>query len=346
MTGSFRDFLGFPEQDRRDVFAAAAQRIGTLLTHVEKDFWVSLVLDMLFGGLPAKHPALFFKGGTSLSKAFGLIHRLSEDVDLVVDRRALGFSGNRDPFLNTKLSRKKRRALIDELRRTNIAYIGGELRTALTSLTADRAPGSAVDLDEADPETLLVTYPTLFPAAPTAYVSSRVKIEAGTRSATKPNVTCTVVPLIARELGAPALRTGDITVIAAERTYWEKLLILHGWSCGFRDDRQRLPADRHRVARHYYDVAMLTDSELGGAALTRLDILDSVRNHNLMAFPQAWKRFDQAVPGTLRFVPHGELRRAIERDYRAMASMIYGDVPSFGWAMDQLHSAEERANDM
>ena len=53
MTGSFRGFLEFPEQDRRDVFAAAAQRIGTLPTHVEKDFWVCLVLDLLFGGLPA-----------------------------------------------------------------------------------------------------------------------------------------------------------------------------------------------------------------------------------------------------------------------------------------------------
>ena len=346
MTAGFREFLRFPERDRRDVFAAAAQRLGTLPTHVEKDFWVCLVLDVLFGGLPAEHPALFFKGGTSLSKAFGLIERLSEDVDLVVDRRALGFSGNRDPFLNMDLSKRKRSALIDELRATSSAYIGGELRSALEGLTAFRAPGTTVAVDEADPETLFITYPTLFPAAPSAYVSSRVKIEAGACSATVPHVTRTVGPLIAGELSTLDLRTGAITVISAERTYWEKLLILHGWSCGFRDDKQRLPADRHRIARHYYDAAALTDSEAGRSAPARRDILDSVRNHNLVAFPQRWKRFEEAVPGTLRFAPHGELRRAIERDYRAMASMIYGDAPSFGWIMDQLRSAEERANDM
>ena len=85
-----------------------------------------------------------------------------------------------------------------------------------------------------------------------------------------------------------------------------------------------------------------TGIELRGTTTTqpRLPI------HTLVAVPQRWKRFEEAVPGTLRFVPHGELRRAIERDYRAMASMIYGDAPSCGWIMDQLRSAEERANDM
>ena len=71
MTGGFEPFLALPEQDRRDVFEAAAARLDTLPGYVEKDFWVCLVLDALFNWLPDGHPRLLFKGGTSLSKAFG-----------------------------------------------------------------------------------------------------------------------------------------------------------------------------------------------------------------------------------------------------------------------------------
>ena len=72
MTGAFSSLLSLPEQDRRDVFAAAAARLDTVPSYVEKDFWVCLVLDMLFNRLADGHPKLLFKGGTSLSKAFGL----------------------------------------------------------------------------------------------------------------------------------------------------------------------------------------------------------------------------------------------------------------------------------
>ena len=73
-------------------------------------------------------------------------------------------------------------------------------------------------------------------------------------------------------------------------------------------------------------------------------MLDAVRNHNLIAFRQAWKRFEEAVPGSVRLVPQAELRTVIERDYGAMQSMILGDVPDFGWVMEQLQRAEAAIN--
>ena len=94
---AFASFLTLPERDRRDVFTAASRCLGTAPDYVEKDFWVCLVLDLLFNALPEAHPKLLFKGGTSLSKAFGLIQRFSEDIDLVVHRDALGFAGDREP---------------------------------------------------------------------------------------------------------------------------------------------------------------------------------------------------------------------------------------------------------
>lgn len=110
MTGGFEFFLALPEQDRQDVFEAAAIRLETFPNHVEKDFWVCLVLDALFNQRPEEHPRLLFKGGTSLSKAFDLIKRFSEDIDLVVFRDGLGFEGERDPTVASNLSNKPRYA--------------------------------------------------------------------------------------------------------------------------------------------------------------------------------------------------------------------------------------------
>lgn len=76
------------EAQRRELFAEAAARLGTTPAVVEKDFWVTWVLDRLFSD-PALARVLMFKGGTSLSKAYGLIERFSEDIDLVLDWRVL-----------------------------------------------------------------------------------------------------------------------------------------------------------------------------------------------------------------------------------------------------------------
>ena len=96
-TQAFSAFLARSGQDRKGIFDRAAARLGTIASYMEKDFWVCLVLDALYHRLPAGHPRLLFRGGTSLSKAFGLIQRFSEDVDLTVYRGDLGFADQRDP---------------------------------------------------------------------------------------------------------------------------------------------------------------------------------------------------------------------------------------------------------
>ena len=176
-----------------------------------------------------------------------------------------------------------------------------------------------------------------------AYMVPRVRIEAGARSALGPILSCNITPYVAEELPGWSFDVDNVRVIAPERTCREKLLILHGAHCGYRD-AQRLPADRDRISRHYYDVAMITLTDLGRSALSNIDLLDAVRNHNLVAFRQAWKRFEEAVPGSVRLVPQVELRTVIERDYGAMQGMIFGDVPDFGWVMEQLQHAEAAIN--
>lgn len=76
----------FSTMQRRELFSEAAARLGMTPAVVEKDFWVTWVLDRLFATPTLAH-LLVFKGGTSLSKVYGLIERFSEDVDLILDWR-------------------------------------------------------------------------------------------------------------------------------------------------------------------------------------------------------------------------------------------------------------------
>ena len=138
MRRDFAEFLALSGQDRRDVFETAAGRLDTLASYVEKDFWVCVVLDALFNGRPTEQPRVLFKGGTSLSKGFGLIRRFSEDIDVVVSREDLGFGEECDPTHVEGLSNRERRALFEDLRSACSEYICGGLADWLGSILGGR----------------------------------------------------------------------------------------------------------------------------------------------------------------------------------------------------------------
>ena len=171
----------------------------------------------------------------------------------------------------------------------------------------------------------------------------RVKLEAGARSALGPSVTVSVAAYIEEELPERLCGVDGIDMIVPERTFLEKLLILYGAYCGYRDEG-RLPVDRHRISRHYYDVAMMSATEVGSNAMADARLLDNVRSHNLVAFRQAWKRFEEAVPGTIGVVPRSGLYQAVERDYGTMQNMILGEVPEFEWIVRQLERVDVLVN--
>ena len=346
MDESFNNFLALPEQDRKEVFRAVADRFIIPPKYIEKDFWVCWVLDVLYNKLPEGHPQLLFKGGTSLSKAFGLIERFSEDIDIVVDREWLGFPADSDPTIPGDLSNKKRRVLFDKLKTACGDYIRGPFAEALGFVLGETCQ---IVPDEKDPDqqTLLIGYPSLYPNAEWDYVQPVVKLEAGARSAFEPNVTAKVAAYIAEEFkgtdGDWSFEAGNLRVIEPSRTYLDKLLILHGLHCGYRDEK-RLPRDASRLSRHYYDVAMIVGTEVGKAATNDEGLLHSVREHSQIAFRQAWKRLDKAVPGSIRLVPQDELSRVIEKDYEAMQGMMLGEAPKFDWVMEQVQVAEDAIN--
>lgn len=344
MNKDFERFLSLPEHERNEIFERTADRLGTAASHVEKDFWVCFVLDTLFNRLPKGHHRLLFKGGTSLSKAFDLVHRFSEDVDLVVYREELGFAEGRDPTAPGGISNSKRKVLFEELRQACGEYVRGDLADALTDLIGEHCK---VVPDEKDPDqqTLLVDYPTLYPRDVDSYVLPQVKLEAGARSALDPNVTAAVEPYISGALGDNwSFAVPNINVIEASRTYLDKLMVLHGVHCGYRDDKTRMPREGNRMSRHYYDFAMITGTKTGKAALADEALLTSVREHSRIAFRQAWRKLDEAVPGTIRIVPQDELHEILRKDYDAMRRMMFGEPPDFDWILGQIRMAEDAVN--
>jgi hypothetical protein len=210
----FTPFLASSAEDRRGAFLTTAARLNTGEVNVEKDFWVCWTLDALFNRLPQDGPRLLFKGGTSLSKGYGLISRFSEDVDVTVFRDDLGQRASVADL--EALSGNKRKAKLEDIKAACQAYIAGPLRAQLTDLLAASlaeagldAPDARVDMDVDDPDrqTLLVWYPTASPQAEAdGYIRPAIKIESGAKSALDPNHPRVVKPYVDDDL--PSTRNG------------------------------------------------------------------------------------------------------------------------------------------
>jgi len=129
MNTAYDDVIASSDADRGALFVETAARLGTAVQNVEKDFWVCWTLDALFNGLEAGSPRLLFKGGTSLSKAFDLIPRFSEDIDITVFREDIGQAV--DPAELEGLSGKQQRKRLDAIREACQAFINGSLTSQL-----------------------------------------------------------------------------------------------------------------------------------------------------------------------------------------------------------------------
>jgi hypothetical protein len=174
-------FANEPPASRAEAYQEAAARLGFSQAIIEKDFWVCWSLSKLFV-LPSFGEHLIFKGGTSLSKAYNVIHRFSEDVDLSIDRAQLGFVGDSDPD-NPDLSGGKRKALLQDLQSAAVACVNGPLLSELeATFAADLEQGFHLVADPEDAQTLLFTYPS-DPAddAMYSYVKPVIRFEFGAR---------------------------------------------------------------------------------------------------------------------------------------------------------------------
>lgn len=313
----------------------------------EKDFWVCWTLSKLFslGGLPS----LLFKGGTSLSKAFGLIDRFSEDIDISLNRADLGFDGENDPAQISGRNARDRK--IQELGQACGRVVRENLVTAL-----DAAIGSVLSegsyriepIERGDGQLdLAFHYPrSLEDDVYGTYVEPSVRLEIGARSDHEPKSAESIQSYAAEHV--PSFFTQhecEVIVLAPERTFWEKATIFHS------ENHRPLTSDRRppawtRMSRHAYDLVALDRHGVAATALGCPELLDAVARHKRAFFYARWSRYDEARPGSFKLVPNAALEDALRRDYRDMQVMFMREAPTFDEVMDGLRDLERRINAM
>jgi Nucleotidyl transferase AbiEii toxin, Type IV TA system len=340
---AYKQIIGASSSDRLDLFLTTANRLGTPISNVEKDFWVCWTLNALYHERPKGGPRLLFKGGTSLSKAYGLIERFSEDIDVTVFRDDLDEAASVEEL--EALSNKKRRAKLDAIQDACRAYITGPLYQILGAQVADATDGAGrVEIDAADPEgqTLLLWYPQVEPRDD-AYVRPAVRIESGAKSALDPHRAVSITPYVADEAARLDLMVADVTTIEASRTFWDKVVIAHGLRRWY-ERRRVLRQEGQRVSRHYYDLHCLLAADVGRAALAETNLGADCVRHARMFFDRPDYDLASAVPGSFAIAPTGAMVKMLRRDYANTAAMIFGDAPNFEEIMASVHEVEQIAN--
>jgi hypothetical protein len=327
-------FLTLSAADRAVAFQQAEAILRLPAASIEKDFWVCFTLRALFS-LPDWQDHLTFKGGTSLSKAWDLIQRFSEDIDLVIDRPFLGIEGDAAP--ENAPSRKQRLKRVEDVKIRARAAIEERLLPTLEQQLASVIPPGpdwqlAVDPDDPDQQTLLFHYPGVLQpkdASLSPYVRPVVRVELGARSDTEPLERCEIEPDIARVFPA-AVGSGRFTVrvVSPKRTFIEKAMLLHEQAC-----RKTPKPPRARLSRHYYDVYCLIGAGIADAALATEGLFANVVRHRAIYFPEPLRDghgYDGLTPAGLRLRPDPGFVSDWRADYQKMReSMFYGSSPDF-----------------
>lgn len=322
------DFALLADVDRQELFRATSQRMRVHEAIIEKDFWVCWVLNALFTDEQWKDQ-LVFKGGTSLSKAHGIIERFSEDIDLVLDAHALGIDLKEGSRPQSTASRNRFCKAVNE---KTARFLESEMKPSLASLFLRRAPGAKFHLETVGQE-LRVGYPRAFAMD---YVQPVIRLEVGPLAGWSPNEPRRIRSYAAMEY--PALFSEAETIvptITAERTFWEKATILHQEA--HRDVSKPCPS---RYSRHYYDLHRLYRSSVKAKALDELKQLHAVAEFKSCFYHCAWAKYEEAIPGSLLLLPNPAHLPELRADYAGMRSMLFGTVPNFDTILADLAALE------
>lgn len=324
----------FSDNDRRVLFRNTADKMGLNDAIVEKDFWVCFTLDYLFHRSPWKD-SITFKGGTSLSKAFHLISRFSEDIDLILDWRVLGY-GKDEPW--EERSNTKQDAFNKEANARAETFLAEIFCPAIREgLSLELGREADVHMDEGEGQTVIFAYPNLFTSVGTLQV---IRLEIGALAAWTPARPAEIVPYAAEYYPDVFRQKGtDILTAAPERTFWEKVTILHHEAN--RPEHLEMP---QRYSRHYYDLYRMAAAPVKKAAFSQPDLLKKVVDFKMKFYPRGWAKYHEAEPGTLKLLPPAYRFPTLEADYDAMKDMLYGDVPTFGAVMAAVRELEKEIN--
>jgi hypothetical protein len=331
-------FLRLPAEDRREALAVAAAASGRPVHLLEKDVWVVWTLNVLFGARFAEQ--LVFKGGTSLSKAYHVIRRFSEDIDITYDIRAIAPDLVADSPESLPPSRSQEKRWTREIRSRLCDWVK---EIALPLIEAALTSQSLTARLQADGDKISIDYEPLTTGS--GYVSPTVLVEFGARSTGEPferrPVRCDAAEYL------PGVVFPEVTVRAMrpERTFWEKATAIHVF-CAQGEFR-----GGERFARHWHDVTRLDASGFADTAIADRDLAAAVARHKAIFFAEKDSQgapidYDKAVSGALQLVPDGAALGRLARDYQGMIEdgLLLEEAEPFGHLMDRCRDVQRKAN--
>ena len=325
------DFYDIEATEKEFIFQKISSQMGIPAFAVEKDWWVTKTLSIIFGMSIAEY--LVFKGGTSLSKAWKLIQRFSEDVDLAIDRTFFGYTG--------KLSKKQ----LTALRKTAGLYSTGPFFEELQDRFLEKGfyglkfnAVFAEDSDQ-DPRIIEIYYPNIIPAP--EYVLPRVQIEIGCRSLREPYTVKTFGSLVdeAYPDNYFAAKLIDVPTVDTERTFLEKLFLLH------EEFHRPLHKVRvNRLSRHLYDVYHLSKNGIADRAIKNRELYETIVAHRYEFSRLGGVNYNYHNPKVLDPLPPLEMMEAWKRDYKRMLDeMIFEwDAPTFEMLITNIEEIKEK----
>ena len=322
------------DEEKQILFQNTAEKMKMHPAIIEKDFWVVTLLDYLFHICPWKH-AFTFKGGTSLSKGYQLINRFSEDIDLILDWRVLGY-GENEPW--EERSKSKQEQFNKEANQKAEIFLREQLLPVLQKELSEYFSIEAnVYIDEDDAQTINFQYPQLYTNQSILQV---VRLEIGALAAWTPAASVSIQSYVAECYGDIfQKKTTEILTVRPERTFWEKATILHHEAN--RPENSLMPS---RYSRHYYDLYCMLNSGVKETALKNIDLLYKVVEFKQKFYPRNWAHYEDAKPGTLKLcVPEYRITE-LEKDYQQMKEMLYGNIPEFGTILNDIRILEKAIN--
>lgn len=329
-------FLLLNDNQRRTVFKQTAITKKLPAEAIEKDFWVTETLNILFT-LPYADK-MVFKGGTSLSKVWSVIHRFSEDIDIAVDRSLFGVEGDL-----TKKQLKKFRKESSIFVKDILAH---DLSEAVLKNDMDRfisvvpEPDGEGDETYPEPRKIHIIYKSVLPAESDAYLRDEVLLEVGARSLFEPTSPATISSFVDEVFPHLTSKDMDISIntAVAEKTFLEKSFLLYEQ---FTTDRCK---NADRKSRHMYDLYKMAQSDIFDRAIADTELWESIRHHREVFTSIRGVDYTPESRHKLSLIPPSDVIDKWKDDYNLMvANMIYEDeVPSFQNLLEALAIIENK----
>lgn len=327
------EWFSLPDETKIRLFSETSRQIGLPSSSAaEKDWWVVQTLAIIFSMDCAK--ALIFKGGTSLSKGWGLIQRFSEDIDLALDREFLGFTGELSKGDVKKLRRKSYQFITE--------VFTEELNAKFAKLGFKEVTVKCREVENHDQDPLIIEIYYNKLTENDTYLKPGVLVEVGSRSLKEPFSQRTFGTFVSQIYSNNTFSDKPITipVVNPERTFLEKIFLLHE---EFQKTTEKIRVKR--LSRHLYDIEKLSQTEYAEIALRDTELYNTIVKHRSKFTAISGIDYNNHKPENIKFIPPDNLLPHWEKDYHDMtASMIYGQPLSFDKLINQLTELQKRIN--